>query len=533
MITLTPRHDLVAAAGMPPEAERLLSEAREQERVGCFAEALAGYEQAIAAAERTGAQEIRIEALRRLAVLRYHRGDRARARELCQESYDSARRLGLDVLAALALNTIGGLDLSIGALEPARAAFVAALELGGSNRELHARVQQNLGIVANIQGEVDEAIARYERSLAAYRECGDQHGCALTFHNLGMASSDRGHYSAADCYFRESRVLAAKVGDTYLEGLCLVNQAQVDVARQRFESARQNAEEALALFDQLGAQGPKADAYRVIGMVYRETGRVALAESRLRTAIELAAGAGGLLGEAEARHELALLCQSVGRNPEALQLLNAAYRLFGRIDARTELVHVGAKVAELKALYLAVVRDWGRSIESADVYTFGHCERVAQHALATARLLGVDEEMETTVLLGAYLHDLGKLRTPHEILRKVGPLTPDERTIMEQHPLRGVEMLQDVEFPWDLTAVIRWHHERFDGTGYPDGLVGDAIPLSAQIVGIADYYDALVTRRPEQPAIDTSEALDQVKACRAHWSGPVVAAFLKALAARP
>src|SRR2546426_6061093 len=88
-----------------------------------------------------------------------------------------------------------------------------------------------------------------------------------------------------------------------------------------------------------------------------------------------------------------------------------------RLDARVDLVHVGGKVAELEGTYLALVRAWGQSIESSDSYTFGHCERVAQHAVAMARALGLAEEDETTVLLGAYLHDVGKVRVPHEILR--------------------------------------------------------------------------------------------------------------------
>src|SRR5437667_150837 len=177
-------------------------------------------------------------------------------------------------------------------------------------------------------------IARYERSLDAYRDCGDEHGCALAYHNLGMVSADRGWLNAADCYFRESRALAERVGDVYLRGLCLVNHAEVDVMRQRFENGRQKAEEALALFDQLGARSAKADAYRVIGIVYRETGRTVLAESRLRSAIELAVAAGAALGEAEASRELAVLYQAMGRNQDALRLLNTASRRFQRRAAR-------------------------------------------------------------------------------------------------------------------------------------------------------------------------------------------------------
>src|SRR5437899_12560233 len=102
-----------------------------------------------------------------------------------------------------------------------------------------------------------------------------------------MASADLGLYPEAGKYLLERRALAERSRDVYLQGLCLVNQAEVDVARQRFENARKNAEAALALFDQLGARRPKAAAYRVLGMVYRETGRPSLAESRLRSAIAL------------------------------------------------------------------------------------------------------------------------------------------------------------------------------------------------------------------------------------------------------
>src|SRR5213594_4237602 len=510
-------------------AADLLHEAREQERAACLPEAIVCYEAAVTAAERGDEPTVLAEALRRLAVVRRHRSEAATARDLCQRSYEVARQAGNDLLAAEALNTLGGLHLSAGVPDDARRVFLEALELGGSNREVRARVEQNLGILANIQGELHEAIARYERSLDAYRDCRDQHGCALAYHNLGMVSADRGRLSAADCYFRESRALAERVGDVYLRGLCLVNHAEVDVMRQRFEDARQRAEEALALFDQLGAQSAKAEAYRVIGMVYRETGRIVLAESRLRSAIELAATAGAVLGEAEASRELALLYQAMARNQEALRLLNTASRLFQRLDARVDLIHVGGKLAELKEAYLAVVRAWGQSIESSDSYTFGHCERVARNAVAMARVLELDDHDETAVLLGAYVHDVGQLRIPHELLRKPGPLTREERELVQMHPIWGIELLASVEFPWDLKPIIRWHHERYDGTGYPDRLRGDEIPVAAQIVGIVDVYDALTTARSYRPALAHEAAMVEITRYRSWWSDRVFEAFLKAI----
>jgi putative nucleotidyltransferase with HDIG domain len=518
----------LAAPGRPPA--EILCESREHERAGRILEAIHGYQAAAAAAECGADGAVQSEALRRLAIQRCHRDEAETARVLCRRSYEVARASGHDELAAEALNTLGVVDLTTGSLAEARTTLLEALALGGGSRALTARVEQNLGIIANIQGELDEAQKRYRRSLEAYDASRDQHGCAIAYHNLGMICADRGQLEKADRYFRQSREIAEQAGDVHLEALCLVNQAEVDVARQRFENARQGAEYALNLLEQLGARGAKADAYRVIGMVYRETGRPALAESRLRAAIDLAVAAGSVLNEAEACRELAVLYQVMGRNHEALELLGKAYRLFRRLDARTDLVHVGGKVAELQGTYLAVVRSWGKSIESSDSFTFGHCERVAQSAVAAARVLGLDAEAETTILLGAYLHDLGLVRVPHEILTKPGPLTREEREIAQKHPIWGIELLASVEFPWDIKPIIRSHHEKYDGSGYPDGLTGDEIPVSAQIVGIAEVFDALTNPRSGQPALPLARAIERLTQCRKWWADRVFEAFLKTIA---
>lgn len=521
------------AARFPPRPTRAsadwLREASERERAGLSPEAISCYQSAIASAEARGECEVLVEALRRLAVLR-HRGDEFEpARALCRKSYELARQMGADVQAAEALNTLGAMDLASGALEEAAQLFLRALELGGTSWELRARVEQNLGILANIRGDLDEALTRYQSSLEAYRRAGNEQGCAIAYHNLGMAGADRGLFDEASRYFQKSRALAARCGDAYLQGLCLVNHAEVEVARQRYENARQDAEAALALFDQLGVRRAKADAYRVLGMVYRETGRPALAESRLRSAIELAAGAGAALNEAEACRELALLYQAMDRNQEALRMLNRAYGLFRRLDACADLIHVGGKMAELESTYLAVVRAWGRSLESSDSLTFGHCERVARHAVAVARELGLDDQEETTVLLGAYLHDLGKVGVPQDVLHKAGPLTHEEREVVRMHPLWGVALLADVEFPWDIKPIIRWHHEKYDGSGYPDGLRGGEIPIAAQVVGIAEVYDALTSGWDHGPALAADQALERITSCRHWWSERVFEAFIRAV----
>jgi putative nucleotidyltransferase with HDIG domain len=489
-------------------------------------EALRGYAAAIEAAERAGERTILAEALRRLGVAYHQRDERDRARDLCQRSYRTASDLGDVVLAAEALNALAGFDFESGAITEAREKFYRALELGGANAELRGRTQQNLGILASIQGSLAEALIHYQRSLEAFESIGDDRGCAGAYQNLGIVCVHRKLWDDADRYFRRSLEIAEAIGDVHLRGLGLLNHTEVHLARQRYDEAKQNAEAALGIFDQLGAKLDKADAYKVIGIVYRETGRTALAESRLRSAIELAMNTGSILSEAEASRELALLYQVMGRNQETLKLLNTAHRLFTRLDARVDLVDVSTKVLKLQETYFAVVRDWGQSIESADSYTFGHCERVADYAVAVAREMGLDEEQQTTIRLGAYLHDLGKVRIPHEILNKPAALTPEEFGVIQMHPIWGLELLATIEFPWDIKPIIRWHHEKYDGSGYPDRLRGDEIPLSAQIICIVDVYDALTTSRSYRGAMSPAEALAKMQEVRKWWRPDVYQAFL-------
>jgi putative nucleotidyltransferase with HDIG domain len=494
-----------------------------------MAESQAGFEGAIRLAETSGEREVLAEALRRLSVLHHHRSEPEQSRALCRRSYETAQALGDRGLAAEALNTLGSFEFELGAMGPARDLLGQALALGGDRPDLRSRIEQNLGIIATIQGDHTAALGHYRSSLDACRAAGDEKGCAIAYHNLAMISADRLEWAEAERYYEASERIAERIGDVHLQGLCRLNHAEVHLARQAYEHARESAEAALAIFDRLGSRIDKADAYRVLGVVYRETGRHALSEARLRAAMETAVATSSVLSEAEACRELARLFQVMGRNQEALAHLNSAWRLFGRLDAHLDLVDVEAKVADLEGSFLAVVRGWGQSIESADSYTHGHCERVADFAVAVARELGLTEGEITTIRLGAYLHDVGKVKVPHEILNKPGRLTADEFAVIQQHPMWGIELLAAIEFPWDIKPIIRWHHEKYDGTGYPDRLVGDQIPLSAQIIGIVDVYDALTTTRSYRPAMSAEKAIACMRETPQCWRTDLFEAFLRAV----
>jgi putative two-component system response regulator len=156
----------------------------------------------------------------------------------------------------------------------------------------------------------------------------------------------------------------------------------------------------------------------------------------------------------------------------------------------------------------AVMLSLAMTIEGRDPYTGGHCQRVARYATALGAALKLDGRDMETLHRGGFLHDIGKIAIPDAILLKGGPLTGAERSVIEQHPVVGDQLCRELRSLQDVRGIVRSHHERVDGSGYPDGLAGDEIPVTAQIVSVADAYDALITERPYRPALVHEVAMD-------------------------
>ncbi|OFW44375.1 MAG: metal-dependent phosphohydrolase [Acidobacteria bacterium RIFCSPLOWO2_12_FULL_60_22] len=148
-----------------------------------------------------------------------------------------------------------------------------------------------------------------------------------------------------------------------------------------------------------------------------------------------------------------------------------------------------------------------RSIEGKDPYTEGHCERLSDYSAGLGQRIGLPPEQITALRWGGIVHDIGKVAVPEAILLKPGPLSPEERAIMRRHPLVGERICSPLRsFRWVL-PIIRNHHEKYDGSGYPDGLKGEQIPVAARVLQIGDVYDALHTERPYKRALSQDEAM--------------------------
>ena len=148
------------------------------------------------------------------------------------------------------------------------------------------------------------------------------------------------------------------------------------------------------------------------------------------------------------------------------------------------------------------------AVEAKDAYTEGHTERVGALAVEVGRMVGLDEDAQEALRQGGVLHDIGKIGIPNEILNKHGRLTDKERIVMNKHPMIGERICEPLKTLRHLLPIIRWHHERLDGSGYPDNLVGSAFPVPAQILQLADIYDAITTDRPYHRARTRQSAIE-------------------------
>lgn len=219
-------------------------------------------------------------------------------------------------------------------------------------------------------------------------------------------------------------------------------------------------------------------------------------------------------------------CISAGAYALLYMLLAGTFR-----KAASELVQYDHALesahGHLGQSYLSTIRSLIKALELRDLETEGHTERVVALSLELARALAIGHKATVRLLLGAYLHDIGKIGIPDSILLKAGRLTPEERTVMQCHVEKGAEIIQKVDALLEAGAVVMGHHEKWDGSGYPAGLAGTDIPLEARIFALVDVTDALLSKRPYKPALPIEEVMGIIEHDRGtHFDTDVVDALM-------
>ena len=203
-----------------------------------------------------------------------------------------------------------------------------------------------------------------------------------------------------------------------------------------------------------------------------------------------------------------------------IEIYDSRTRVFSGVErylAELAVTHIGALLSgfeheeRAQRLYRETLASLSNALEAKDEITSQHTEEVVRLAVGVAAELELDLEAVRNVELRAVLHDIGKVRVPESILNKPAPLTDEEWVIMKTHPEIGEHILRPIQSLHGILSIVRHHHERWDGTGYPDGLSGRAIPLGARIVAVCDAYRAMTENRPYRAALSTSEARDQLE----------------------
>jgi len=450
-----------------------------------------------------------------------------------------AEAWGDEAAAGSAINVQAVVHWQMGALDEAERLYLTARAraLKAGDTKLAAMTAQNLGVIANVRGDLVEARRHYEASLREYRALGLPKDVAVALNNLGLLHTHTEAWNDAERAFTEAIGVADSLGDTVMRMLLDVNLAELWVARREYTQAHHCVRHALDLAARTGDVLAVGQASKLLGIIARETGDLIEAEAQFQRAEEAAVARSDVLLQAEVAREAGELARRQGRNSQVLRHLNRAHRLFAQLRARRDLADIGQRTGRLETEFLQVARRWGESIEAKDRYTQGHCVRVADLACSIAATLGMTDQDLFWFRIGALLHDVGKIVIPEEVLNKPGRLDDDEWALMRSHTTAGVEMLASIEFPWDVLPMVRSHHERWDGKGYPDQLAGEDIPLVARILCVADVYDALTSVRSYKRALSHEQAMELMRKDVGSMFDPQVFAAFEAvgpsIASRP
>ncbi len=217
----------------------------------------------------------------------------------------------------------------------------------------------------------------------------------------------------------------------------------------------------------------------------------------------------------------------IQRIARILELRHYQKSLQKEVDRKTEKLKQSNK--KIKNLMSQIISTLANAIEVKDQYTRGHSVRVAQYSREIARRMGKNEEAADSIYYIALLHDIGKIGISDDIINKSGRLPDEEYNVIKQHPVLGADILKDITELPDAAVGARWHHEKFDGTGYPDGLRGNEIPEAARIIGVADAYDAMSSKRSYRDALPQQTIREEIIKDTGTQFDPAIAGIMLAM----
>jgi len=351
-------------------------------------------------------------------------------------------------------------------------------------------ISQSLILIGNVKGRIakyEEALDYYSKSLVIKKEIDDKRGISQIYNNIGNIYLEIGRKEKALEYRLEALQIDRELDDKWEIANSAYNIAEQYLLNAEHEKAYPYILESYDLSKDLANKGLIRDNLHNFSLYYELSGDYKKALKYQRDYSELTKS---------------MFSEELSERISEMQVKYETEKLEDAIAERTLELQKTIK----GTIYLIVA-----TVEARDPYTSGHQKRVADLAVAIASEMKLPDERVEGIRMAGLIHDLGKIQIPAEILSKPGKLSELEYEIIKTHPQTGFDLLKEIEFPWPIAEMVRQHHEKMDGSGYPQGLKGDEIMPEARILAVADTVEAMSSHRPYRPALGIEKALAQIK----------------------
>lgn len=512
---LTTMEDIWKSKGLPTSSSNLRCDLHNQKgqvlaKLGRYSEAVREYQHLLEYCQDQDRKSQRVEVFLEIGQLLAKIGELEKALGYIHRALTGFRKLENQMGKCRSLRNLGVIYFEMGEFDEAEGAFEEAIEIARQEglQTLYADLYNNFGTIKNVRGNWKAALEAYTIAQGVYEREGEVRKSAYTLNNIGVTLMEQERPGNARGYFVSALEVAERIKDDSLRLILNINLADLSLRLDDPDSAEKycrNASEYLRTNNL--KNGQLAETGKLFGKIEaaRENNEKAL--EFFDEALALAEDLKLQFVHAEILFEKGNLFLRTENHMEALQTLEEAFALFNQFKAAGKLKKTEGLITSTEDLYLKVFEAMAYEVDQKDPYTKGHSDRVASLALHLARYLGMSDHEIKSIVAGALLHDIGKLNVSNEILNKAGKLTSDEFDEIKKHPDNGVQILSGINLPWDIEPMIRHHHEKFDGTGYPSGLAGDLIPPGARVICLADVFDALTSDRPYRSAFSSEKTL--------------------------
>ncbi len=357
-------------------------------------------------------------------------------------------------------------------------------------------VSQTLILIGNVKAKTtqyEEAIDYYSRALAVKEEVGDQGGISQIFTNLANVYLATGRMDAVLKYRLDSLRIDRELGDSWEIALTTYNIAEYYLNVKQPDEAHPYILESQELAQKLGNKGLLRDNLDNMALYHELRGEYQDALKCQRDHSELTE---------------TLFTEELAEKTTEMQVKYETAQLEDLVKEKTD--ELQRNMERLQASLAGTIRALATTVETRDPYTAGHQQRVSKLACAIAESMGLPENQSEGVRLAGIIHDIGKISVPAEVLSTPRRLTDIEFSLIKNHSQVGREILRDIDFSVPVADIVLQHHERMDGSGYPNGVKGDEILLEARIIAVADVVEAMASHRPYRAALGVDKALDEI-----------------------